>query len=92
MNEPLDSAGPLIDETPNAEQTLSANGREKIVRDAVNSLGADQRKAIEMAFYDGLSHRAIAERLKQPVGTVKSRIRLGMQHLRDRLAPYGDGL
>ena len=55
---------------------------------ALQALSAPQRQAIELAFYDGLSQSEIAERLKEPLGTIKTRVRLGMQKLRDALRPY----
>ncbi len=88
----LDFATAVVDNSPSAEETMAGTEREKLVRSAIDSLNASQRQAIELAFYSGLSHRAIAEKLGQPVGTVKSRIRLGMQHLRDRLQHYGNEL
>lgn len=54
-------------------------------RRALASLPCDQRQAIELAFFDGLSHQQIAERLNTALGTVKTRIRLGMSKLRDLL-------
>ena len=58
------------------------------VASALSSLPAAQRECIELAFYDGLSHSQIADRLDQPLGTVKSRILLGMNKLRQVMAPY----
>lgn len=55
------------------------------VQSAVKRLPADQRQAIEMAFFGGLTHPEIAEALHQPLGTVKARIRRGMMKLRDIL-------
>lgn len=58
------------------------------VRSAVHGLPADQRQAIELAFFGGLTHQEIAEQLQEPLGTVKARIRRGMLKLRDALQPY----
>lgn len=58
------------------------------VREAVQSLPEDQRAAIEMAFFGGLSHAEIAESLNEPLGTVKARIRRGMMKLREQLQRY----
>lgn len=82
----------FVDSMPNAEQTAAANGRQQIVRAAVNALTPTYRQAIELAFYSGLSHSAIAEKLGQPLGTVKSWIRTGMMQIRERLQPYGNAL
>jgi RNA polymerase sigma-70 factor, ECF subfamily len=52
------------------------------VRDALESLPADQRQVVELAYFGGFSHTEIAEMLKLPAGTVKGRMRLGMNKLR----------
>ena len=53
---------------------------------ALDALPAEQREVIQLAFLEGLSHSEIAERTGQPLGTLKTRIRLGMEKLRDSLA------
>ena len=58
------------------------------VQSAVKSLPPDQRQAIELAFFSGLTHAEIAEKLCEPLGTVKARIRRGMLKLRESLADY----
>jgi len=53
---------------------------------ALDGLPAEQRQAVELAFFGGLSHSEIAEQTAEALGTVKTRIRLAMQKLRQRLA------
>jgi RNA polymerase sigma-70 factor (ECF subfamily) len=60
----------------------------RVVRGALDRLGAPQREAIELAFFDGLSHTEVAERLSRPLGTVKTWIRQGLSRLRDTLRSY----
>jgi len=64
-----------------------AFGREDatLVQRALATLGAEQRHAIELAFFGGMTQSEIAERLGQPLGTIKARIRRGMLQLRDAL-------
>ena len=51
------------------------------VRNAIGSLTELQREALELAFFDGLTHRQVAEALATPLGTVKTRIRDGLLRL-----------
>jgi RNA polymerase sigma-70 factor (ECF subfamily) len=59
------------------------------VKAAVTSLPADERTAIEMAYFDGHTYREVASILGQPEGTVKSRIRSGLRRLRTVLPQHG---
>ena len=67
-------------------ETLTAEAMQTHqVRAAVASLPPEQQKALAMAFFEGYSHSEIAERLGEPLGTVKTRIRIAMQKLRGLL-------
>jgi len=56
------------------------------IRQAVEQLPIDQREALMLAYFKGYSHRQIADLLEEPLGTVKTRIRLAMQKLRELLS------
>lgn len=73
------------DPTP-FDQQADAEVRAFVMR-ALDELPAAQRQALELAYYEGLSHSEIAERLKEPVGTIKTRIKLGMSKLKTALQP-----
>ena len=59
-----------------------------IVRKALESLPEEQRQVIRMSYYEGYSQSEIAELLQHPLGTVKTRMRLGMQKLKTALASF----
>jgi RNA polymerase sigma-70 factor (ECF subfamily) len=61
--------------------------KSRIVRAAIVQLSPTQREAIELAFFSGLTQAEIAKKLRQPLGTVKARIRRGMRKLREIIAP-----
>jgi len=58
-----------------------------LMRKAFGSLAVDQRVAIEMAYYEGMSQSEIAEALREPLGTIKTRIRSGLLRLKQALSP-----
>jgi len=66
-----------------AGEQAAAGDEAVVVRRAVASLPADQKRAVELAFFSGLTQQEIAERLKEPLGTIKARIRRGLLRLRD---------
>lgn len=66
---------------------VAAGETNQIVRDAIQKLSKDQREAIELAFFSSLTQTEIAERLHEPLGTIKARIRRGMMKLRETLNP-----
>lgn len=71
---------------------MEGRERRRYVQQALATLTAEQRQAIALAYFYGLSQSEIAEKLRVPLGTVKTRIRLGMMKLREALAPYEAGL
>jgi RNA polymerase sigma-70 factor (ECF subfamily) len=70
---------------PSANEVLHGRERAELLRNAMQALPAEQRMAIELAFFTGLSQTDIAARLQQPLGTIKARIRRGMLRLREQL-------
>lgn len=76
-----------VREVRRPEEDAELVERRRLVRDAMATLSPDQRSAVALAYYEGLSHSQIAERLEEPLGTVKTRIRQAMGTLRRRLGP-----
>jgi RNA polymerase sigma-70 factor (ECF subfamily) len=74
-----------LDEEASPDQVASFRQTRDAVREAMKSLSPVQRVAVELAFFKGLTHVEIAEKLKQPLGTVKTRIRQGLIRLRRQL-------
>ncbi len=87
-----DAQGARVDDdfaSPAALEALASDERGVAVRAALAKLGAEERRAIALAFFDGLTHLEIAAAERTPVGTVKARIRRGMLKLKPTLARLG---
>ncbi|MGH7235848.1 MAG: sigma-70 family RNA polymerase sigma factor [Nitrospiraceae bacterium] len=90
--QPLETAALFASEEMDPEQQAAAQERQQVVREALKALSPEQREAISLACFWGLSHSEIADKLKLPLGTVKTRIRQGMIKLRELLGQHEEGL
>ena len=89
--ESLDTVEFFASDVDTPEQDLAGQERRRYVQQALALLTAEQRQAIVLAYFYGLTQSEIADKLSAPLGTVKTRMRLGMMKLRDKLAPYHEG-
>lgn len=81
-----ESVAAFADPGRTPEGRISVGERCDQMRRALGGLPREQRIAIELAYFEGMSHREVSEALGEPLGTVKSRIRLGMSSLRRELS------
>ncbi len=81
----------LPDTSPNPEAAAEIGQQRRIITRALNALDVVDRRLIEMAFFEGLSHSELSQRTGLPLGTVKSRIRRGMINLREQLSVWESG-
>jgi RNA polymerase sigma-70 factor, ECF subfamily len=86
---PLDEAADVLETMPGPEHAAAEGERRTLVRAALARLSAEQRQAVELAYFRGMSHSEIASHVGVPLGTVKTRIRLGMNRLRASLGEAG---
>ena len=76
-------------EQPSAESEAEEGLNRQRIVSVLGDLPPDQRSCVELAYFVGLSHREISERLNVPVGTVKSRLRIGLEKLERGLRKAG---
>ena len=80
---------PAISPGSDPWQEVSLGLERKAIRDALESIPPEQRRAIELAYFEGYTHREISERLRLPLGTVKGQLRLGLEKLHSYLSGRG---
>lgn len=80
--QPLAEGVDPVDVTSDVPSQAASNVDAESARQALNALPPEQKQVIELAYFGGLSHSEIATQLAAPIGTVKGRIRLGLDRLR----------
>lgn len=86
--QPLSVINTKPDPQPDPSEQVWVLEQQRVVRQALVQLPENQRQVLELAYFGGLSQSQIAERLSQPLGTVKTRMRMGLQNLRQLLESH----
>ncbi len=87
--EPEAQAPEQASQQPGADQLLDQKRRAHALQNAISGLPPEQAQLVRMAYFESLTHKDMAERLHLPLGTVKSRLRLAIAHLRQQMIPPG---
>ncbi len=82
----------MADDSPGPLEQLEAASRARSLERCMDQLSADQRGSLALAYYQGLSHSEVADQMGQPLGTVKSWVRRGMQSLNTCLERAAEAL
>ncbi len=82
----------LPDPAPHPDEAAGLEEERAAVRQALNALPPAQREALNLAFFEDLTHEQVAAKLQVPLGTTKTRIRAGLQRLRVSLSPVAAAL
>lgn len=77
---------------PGPDQVAEHRETRDLIRRLLDALPENQRQAVSMSFFDGLTHQEIADRTGDPLGTVKGRVRRGLIQLRDALRKHREGV
>lgn len=86
--QPLSVINTKPDPQPDPSEQVWVMEQQRVVRQALVQLPENQRQVLELAYFGGLSQSQIAEQLSQPLGTVKTRMRMGLQNLRQLLESH----
>ncbi|HEX8231481.1 MAG TPA: sigma-70 family RNA polymerase sigma factor [Chloroflexia bacterium] len=87
-DEPLSVINTKPDPQPDPSEQVWVMEQQRVVRQALIELPENQRQVLELAYFGGFSQSQIAEQLSQPLGTVKTRMRMGLQNLRQLLETH----
>lgn len=87
--DPHPHAPPDESTAPGADEAVTAAQNGRALRDAMTALTPAEKQAIEAAYFGELTHAEVADQLDEPLGTIKTRIRSGLQKLRNALAAEG---
>ncbi|GAA4707972.1 sigma-70 family RNA polymerase sigma factor [Phytohabitans rumicis] len=83
------ATGAVVPDQPDVDDAVIWRTETKVVREAVQALPDLQREAVQLAYYHGHTYRQVARELNIPEGTAKSRLRLALSNIADRLAAEG---